>query len=527
MFRTLNLGMLSLTAKDASQEAFLSFEKSLSGRDGRLVYRPEELRCIASLLASLEAEGPIPFKALDGFAYSYRIPQICEEIDLLRVTESLSLNIELKSQMVSEGRIRTQLLRKRHYLSRLGRKVASYAYVLEGDRLYTLQEGEGLREVTLAPGSFWLLRRQIMEGADSCCTELDALFDPSKFLISPLRNAEEFLAGEYFLTQQQDDFKKRIFGFFGLGSPWKRGDVAWDGEADSSDGDDGPIEAAAVLVEGGPGVGKTLLLFDVARTFAQFLREPVAILHCGPLQPEHRRFNEAQRGIRILAAHDVLEQADPAVPLASCGLVCLDEAGRLSAEELRSLLAFAHGARVPLLVSLDPSVCADGGRDMAVALEGEFGTFARFSLSSKVRTSREISRFTRALCRLGAEPPRRYDHVLVLCSDGSATTASLVSYWKGTGFEPLSVASDLPGRAVDEVLGLEFDDVLIVLDDRFSYDASGRLVSSGDGQRGRRSLEQALGRVRRGLVLVAQGNVPLFEELQCRVIAPGLGLEGE
>ena len=34
MFRTLNLGMLSLTAKDASQEAFLSFEKSLSGRDG-------------------------------------------------------------------------------------------------------------------------------------------------------------------------------------------------------------------------------------------------------------------------------------------------------------------------------------------------------------------------------------------------------------------------------------------------------------------------------------------------------------
>ena len=89
------------------------------------------------------------------------------------------------------------------------------------------------------------------------------------------------------------------------------------------------------------------------------------------------------------------------------------------------------------------------------------------------------------------------------------------------------MASDLPGRAVDEVLGLEFDDVLIVLDDRFSYDASGRLVSSGDGQRGRRSLEQALGRVRRGLVLVAQGNVPLFEELQCRVIAPGLGLEGE
>lgn len=491
MFKTINLGMLSLAAHHSQEQAFLAYEKSLTGREDSVPYRAEELESIVSLLHDLSCVAPLGFGDLDGFAYSYRVPQIREEMDLVRVGESLVLNIELKSQMVPEDRIRSQLLRKRHYLSRLGKEVLSFTYVADFHTLYKLQDGQ------LAGGDFLELYEVIRASSGYVVEDLDTLFDPAKFLISPILNVEEFLAGEYFLTQQQDDYKRAISGL--VTSP----------------------DTQLVVLEGGPGVGKTLVLFDVAKSVWQGLGKRVLVVHCGPIQPEHRQFNESQEGIAIVSPNEVTREL-----LDNVGMLCLDETQRLAMPQVERVFALASRSQIPCLVSYDPGLFptrdAEGLFRMTVA--PLFAGVSTFSLSSRMRSSQEISRFTRALGNVRAERPRLYEHVNVCYAQTLQQGKDMVSYWQEKGFEYLNMGEGLQGRGVAEVAGLEFDDVVLVLDGRFAYSEQGKLRTLADGNESKRKLDAALSRIRRGLALVVLGAPELFDTIQMKVIGPGLDM---
>ena len=66
-----------------------------------------------------------------GFFYSFQIPQIGKEFDLLKFTDKLCLNVELKSVAVPEEQILSQLLKNRHYLSHLGKRLALYSVITD------------------------------------------------------------------------------------------------------------------------------------------------------------------------------------------------------------------------------------------------------------------------------------------------------------------------------------------------------------------------------------------------------------
>ena len=72
------------------------------------------------LLTDELLKNDISIADLDGFFYSFQIPQIGKEFDLLKFTDKLCLNIELKSVSVPEAQILEQLLKNRHYLGHLG-----------------------------------------------------------------------------------------------------------------------------------------------------------------------------------------------------------------------------------------------------------------------------------------------------------------------------------------------------------------------------------------------------------------------
>ena len=91
-------------------DKFAFFEKQLSERSSPLKVKEHEISCLRSFVDSLS-----PFDAslniFDGFFYSFEIPQIGKEFDLLRISRDLIVNIELKSQNVPEHRIKQQLLK--------------------------------------------------------------------------------------------------------------------------------------------------------------------------------------------------------------------------------------------------------------------------------------------------------------------------------------------------------------------------------------------------------------------------------
>ncbi len=53
-------------------------------------------------------------KGFDGFAFTFEIPQIGREFDLLKVTETKAINIELKSQMTTPDKLKKQFVQNRH-----------------------------------------------------------------------------------------------------------------------------------------------------------------------------------------------------------------------------------------------------------------------------------------------------------------------------------------------------------------------------------------------------------------------------
>ena len=108
-------------------------ERQLSGREYFLKMRTWELESMRLLVNQLEAHMQKVYSL--RFFYSYQIPRLGKEFDLLQIKDDQIINIELKSGVVSDEAIRRQLIQNRYYLSVLGRPIQSYTYSSSRNRL--------------------------------------------------------------------------------------------------------------------------------------------------------------------------------------------------------------------------------------------------------------------------------------------------------------------------------------------------------------------------------------------------------
>ena len=212
--KTVNLLLLTRTHE---ARTISMLYHALSGREDSKQISDHEAASLWSLadriapdLAADSSECPGGWMALlDGFYFSYVIEHIGKEFDLLKIAQdgSCILNIELKSEMIGEERIKKQLEQNRYYLSHITGTIYSFTYVMETDQLYLLNEKGYLRTCESAELAAVLrkepLRHFLADG-------IDLFFKAAEYLISPIASPEKFLQGKYFLTNQQFDFRKRI-----------------------------------------------------------------------------------------------------------------------------------------------------------------------------------------------------------------------------------------------------------------------------------------------------------------------------
>ena len=490
MSRPVNIFMLS---RITGEEEFNNVYHHAAEKPAGHQTREREIRSLRILTDRLIADG-IPVAALDGIFFGYEIPVIGKEFDLLKFREGSCLSIELKSQMVPEEQIRQQLLKNRHYLGHLGIRLSLFTVVTEPMRCFRLSEDQ-LEEASLSEIEAELLKYQ-----DGYLSDIDDLFQASEYLVSPVKTPDKFIRGEYFLTQAQDQVKKEILAAVS-----------------------GRTGSAVFSLLGKPGTGKTLLLYDLGRTLAETGR--TLIIHCGKLSDGHRMISEQLENLQIISPEGI---GGDRSGLERAGFVLVDEAHRMDPAMFEMIVRTAKEKGRCCLFCLDPEKVlsrTEKNNDIAgrvAALPPD----ASFTLSERIRTNRQLRNFILQLQNLNYIPaePMKYPDVSLNYAENPEEARIIIDYYRDRGYVFINysgTAADpyaIPGKDPEprQIIGHEFADAVMLMDESFNYDAEGRLHGRDDPEQEYISVNlfwQGITRVREKLALVVVGNAELFSKI--------------
>lgn len=237
--------------------------------------KPDELSSLETLVgcfSSMDSFDPKRVALNLGCCYfGFVIPQISKEFDCLWIGNKTIVNVELKSQPIDIKKIQKQLVRNRYYLRHLNKTVSSFTFVSSNAACYSLDDDDNLISVDfaeLAKAIYLVHEDNLFEN------DIEILFPPERYLVSPFNATEAFLEGHYFLTDHQQEIKTDVLDFINSAN-----------------------SGCFYAIYGGPGTGKSLLIYDIAKTLMDEGKK-VTIGHAGSLNNGHACMNSNGWDIR-------------------------------------------------------------------------------------------------------------------------------------------------------------------------------------------------------------------------------------
>lgn len=354
--RTLNIASLIQARESLSTDSFTDFllHYGVQIKDSEI----EDIEVLCNALFELGAD----VGDLDGFLFGYKIPQIGKEFDILKFGRDRIINIEIKREG-DEEIILKQLNRNKYYLGFAGKEVVGFTFISKDRALFRMGGNGDLESARLE--SLLSAMRSFEAGE---IDDVDALFNPSDFLVSPFNSPQRFMSGQYFLTHQQEEIEARII------------------KKVTSD-----TKGSFFSLSGGPGTGKTLVIYDIARKLGRLGRSAV-VIHCGNLNHGQKTLNES--GFHIIPAKDI-----PQVDFGKFDMTIIDEAQRIYPAQLQKVIEAVELGDRFCLISHD-------GRQTLAQSETQNNVSARImkipgieghKLSEKIRSNAEIANFIKML----------------------------------------------------------------------------------------------------------------------------------
>lgn len=486
---------LYILTRNTNSELDTKYENILSGRAESKKVKKYEYLNLNSLVNELLNNGA-NIKDLDGFYYSFLIQQISKEFDLLKIScNEIVLNIELKSQMIEKEKIEKQLLQNRYYLNHLAGNIKSFTYVQETNTFYKL-DGCKLEDCTVNEVIDVLKKFQNYEEND-----INKLFRARDFLISPLNTPDKFMNDQYFLTDQQISIKKEIIS----GIKKENSHKIWG-------------------ITGSAGTGKTLLLYDLAKELSHYGR--CCIVHCGMLCSGHRHINKEMNDLEIIEVKSVTDES-----LSDYSFVLVDEAQRIYERDLNIILTSAGMDGKTCIFSYDffqVLSYAEENRNIPQHLKS-LSDFQERKLTNKIRSNKEIASFIKNLMNLQdrADNSYKYEDIEVLYANDTTEAHIIIDYFCNIkkyffiGYTQSKYywnsIDEFPGeRNTHEIIGQEFDNVIIMMDSNFRYGEDGKLQGKEHPNPDYifyKLLYQGISRPREKLCIVVIDNMPLFEKI--------------
>src|SRR5699024_11107411 len=267
-----------------------------------------------------------PFITNYNFYFGYEIPQLGKEFDLLTFNDEKILNIEIKRKATKEA-IKSQLLRNLFYLESLNLKMELISFNKEEEALYQLNL-QTLELEKINSEKFKLLLEEFIKNK---ALNLDNMFLPSKYLISPFNNTKKFFENRYLLTSRQEEISNEILQ--------KLNKNVFE----------------VVSIEGNPGTGKTLLTYHIAKKI--FIEKKVLIIHCGNLNKGHEEINKkvVQENFQLqIIPIKHLKNINVANYLSNYDLLIIDEAQRIHQSQLEEIIESLSRNKLSTIFSYDP-----------------------------------------------------------------------------------------------------------------------------------------------------------------------------
>lgn len=468
-----SISIYALTRKQ-NIEHLQKLEQQLSGREHMLKMKEWELESMRALVDQLELYMQ-DVSALRLF-YSFQIPRLGKEFDLLQIRENQIINIELKSGAVSEEAIQKQLIQNRYYLSALGKPIQSYTYISSQNRLMRLTNHDHVIEA-----SWNQLCAALQKEGKDYSGDIENLFRAEWYLFSPLTEPNRFLNKEYFLTAQQRDIKRQILkkireeqtGYFSF--------------------------------SGLPGTGKTLLLYDIAMKLSN--RQPVCIIHCGEAGKKWEILHKRLQRIDFLSDN----QLETQFSLEDYHAILVDEAHLLSVEKLNVLLNMSEDRPIIFSSDSEEMISPKEMDQSTMKRMQELPNLQTFRLTNRIRTNAELSSFIQNMMHLPVRKNQNgYPHVSVVYANDEKEADTLVQDYVRQGYQYFQ---QMEGAELGVTAVRDTEKMVVMLDERYYYDEDQYLRSRNPMQNGQsevRRLFHLLNQAKENLAFVVKENETLY-----------------
>lgn len=492
--KAINIYTYSRIQEDMATE----FENILSKRSKKLKVKPQEFYAIRSLVNMLLGIG-VEIKDFEIFFLSFTIEQIGKEFDLIKLDkDNLVLNIELKSEEVGVEAIQNQLEKNRYYLKHLAPDVRLYTFVETGKELYKYTS-KGLQLVGVED-----LKDTMQLFQESLGENLESLFQANSYLISPLNSHQKFMYGDYFLTNQQHDIKKKIVDLILLND-----------------------KEYVLGITGKAGTGKTLPLYDIIKEIAE-RGENCCLIHSGILCDGHRILSAKWDNVTIFSAKEL--NGDGVENLKRYQFIFVDESQRIYSSTFEKIIKEVISESKTVIFAYDYAQSlsiTEEERNIPAKLQKIDG-FTVYTLSNKIRTSKEIASFTRTMMNLNnrARGYMDYSDIDVLFANNIEEAKRLINLYDEKGYIFISYTQSMYYRnSIDlypnnydthHVIGQEYDKVMIMMDKNFRYDKERRIQGKEHPNPDLlfyKLLYQAISRAREKLCVLIVENYKLFSDI--------------
>jgi len=493
--RSLNLYELYVLSKSTTSnfERLNKFSAISMNRSSTFKLRDNEWNVFNSMMRIL-VESCENICLYDGFYLSYHIPQISKEFDLIKINSKLIVNIEMKQSINDEKKVLGQLKRSQYYLSHLQSEINIILYINDTETFYFLKDGK-LRLVK--PKNVIDI---LVKLPDPDSTDIDILFAPSKFLVSPINNTFEFLSGNYFLTSEQEKNKKDIV--------------------------ERVIDNKSYLfhiLRASAGTGKTLLLFDIAKRLSE--TGNVCLIHVGLLSEGHCIIDSEMENLTVRAVKGIQIGY-----LLSFDYILVDEAHRLYENQYNLLVQCAEEYKKKIIFAIDKRQTlskSEGRVDIDSRLKKIKNSY-EYTMDGKIRTNREIGSFIKNIFDLTKTNPNEcYHNITITYAHDWNDAKRIADYLVKEGYELITYTPSLyittkydnfkGFKTTHNVIGQEFDNVVTYITKDFRYEGNYLVCdlnrSPNPDHILSQLLYQAITRVRNKLSIIVIENVEVFDKM--------------